>query len=86
MSRRTAAWLAWSLWAVCVAFIGLALSLDFLTGEVISAGEPGLFTGSQHSTNLPLVIDDLQPLRPHHLSGRRILGLTRQLTLPPRTT
>jgi hypothetical protein len=35
------AWLAWSLCAVCVALIGLALVLDFLTGEVIPAGEPG---------------------------------------------
>jgi signal transduction histidine kinase len=35
MSRRTAAWLAWSLCAVCVALIGLALLLDFLTGEVV---------------------------------------------------
>src|SRR5215211_238881 len=41
MSHRTAAWLAWSLCAVCVALIGLALVLDFLTGEVIPAGEPG---------------------------------------------
>jgi hypothetical protein len=41
MSHRTAAWLAWSLCAVCLALIGLALLLDFLTGEVISAGEPG---------------------------------------------
>ena len=32
MSHRTAAWLAWSLWAVCVVLIGLALVLDFLTG------------------------------------------------------
>src|SRR5215207_9982604 len=31
MSHRTAAWLAWSLWAVCVVLIGLALLLDFLT-------------------------------------------------------
>jgi hypothetical protein len=32
MSHRTAAWLAWSLCAVCVALIRLALVLDFLTG------------------------------------------------------
>jgi hypothetical protein len=31
MSRRTAAWLAWSLWVVCAVLIALALSLDFLT-------------------------------------------------------
>src|ERR671912_1640316 len=31
MRHRTAAWLAWSLCAVCVALIGLALLLDFLT-------------------------------------------------------
>jgi signal transduction histidine kinase len=31
MSHRTAAWLAWSLWAVCVVLIGLTLLLDFLT-------------------------------------------------------
>jgi signal transduction histidine kinase len=41
MSRRTAAWLAWSLCAVCVALIALALLLDSLTGEVIPAGVPG---------------------------------------------
>ena len=41
MSRRTAAWLAWSFWVVCLAFIGLALLLDFLTGEVIPQGVPG---------------------------------------------
>jgi hypothetical protein len=33
MSRRTAAWLAWSLWAVCVVLITLALVLDFMTEE-----------------------------------------------------
>src|SRR5215216_6215275 len=31
MSHRTAAWLAWSLCAVCVVLIGLTLLLDFLT-------------------------------------------------------
>src|SRR5829696_2819207 len=41
MSDRTAAWLAWSLCAVCVALIGLALVLDFLTGGGIPAGLPG---------------------------------------------
>ena len=41
MSQRTAAWLAWSLCAGCVALIGLALSLDFLTGEVIPANVAG---------------------------------------------
>jgi hypothetical protein len=41
MSHRTAAWLAWSLCAGCFALIGLALLLDFLTGEVIPAGVPG---------------------------------------------
>src|SRR5215210_1255419 len=41
MSHRTAAWLAWSLWAVCVVLIGLALVLDFLTGGGIPAGLPG---------------------------------------------
>ena len=33
MSHRTAAWLAWSVCAVCVALIVLALSLDFLTHD-----------------------------------------------------
>ena len=31
MSRRTATWLAWSLWAACVVLIALALLLDFVT-------------------------------------------------------
>ena len=35
MSRRTAAWLAWSLCAVCVGLIALALLLDFLTDECV---------------------------------------------------
>jgi hypothetical protein len=34
MSRRAAAWLAWSLWAVCVVLITLALVLDFMTEEL----------------------------------------------------
>ena len=33
---RTATRLAWSLWAVCVALIALALLLDFLTDDIIS--------------------------------------------------
>lgn len=41
MSSRTAAWLAWSLCAVCFALIGFAILLDFLTGEVIPQGMPG---------------------------------------------
>jgi hypothetical protein len=35
MSRRTAAWLAWSLCGACVALIALALFLDFVTPESI---------------------------------------------------
>ena len=35
MSRRAAAWLAWSLCALCVVLIALALLLDFLTGKVV---------------------------------------------------
>src|SRR5215207_9990846 len=38
MSSRTAAWLAWSLCAVCVVLIGLALWLDFLTDLVVTEG------------------------------------------------
>ncbi len=34
MSHRTASWLAWSLWAVCVVLITLALVLDFMTEEL----------------------------------------------------
>jgi hypothetical protein len=34
MRRRTAAWLAWSLWAACVVLITLALVLDFTTEEL----------------------------------------------------
>src|SRR5215216_5486096 len=41
MSHRTAAWLAWSLWTGCLALLGLALLLDFLTGEVLPPGPPG---------------------------------------------
>jgi signal transduction histidine kinase len=41
MSTRPATWLAWSLCAVCVVLIALALLLDFLTGEVIFPGPLG---------------------------------------------
>ena len=33
MSNRTASWLAWSIFAVCVALIALALLLGFITRE-----------------------------------------------------
>jgi hypothetical protein len=46
MSTRAASWLAWSLWAVCVALIGLTLLLDFLTNDVLGLSpgreSPGL--------------------------------------------
>jgi signal transduction histidine kinase len=35
MSRRTAAWLAWSLWAACVVLIALVLFLDFVTPDSV---------------------------------------------------
>jgi hypothetical protein len=53
MSPRTASWLAWSLWAACVALIALALLLDFVTthqslsflpGSVLGPGLPVLST------------------------------------------
>jgi hypothetical protein len=34
ISTRTATWLAWSLWVVCIALIALALSLNFVTDYV----------------------------------------------------
>jgi hypothetical protein len=34
MSHRTASWLAWSLWALCVALIALGVLLDFFTADV----------------------------------------------------
>jgi hypothetical protein len=34
MNRRSASWMAWSLWALCVALIALGLLLDFLTATV----------------------------------------------------
>jgi hypothetical protein len=34
ISHRTASWLAWSLWAVCVVLIALALLLDIFTDDV----------------------------------------------------
>ena len=42
MSRRTATWLAWSVLAVCVVLITLALLLHLLTGFVpFAEGRPG---------------------------------------------
>jgi hypothetical protein len=38
MSTRTATWLAWSLWDVCVALIALALLLGFLSAEALGPG------------------------------------------------
>src|SRR5215203_6193813 len=51
MSHRTAARLAWSLCAVCVVLIGLALLLDFLTDASGVAGEErGLLPGDADPT------------------------------------
>jgi hypothetical protein len=51
MSHRTAFWLAWSLCAVCVVLIGLALLLDFLTDASGVAGEErGLLPGDADPT------------------------------------
>src|SRR5215208_691758 len=51
MSCRTAAWLAWSLCAVCVVLMGLALLLDFLTDASGVAGEErGLLPGDADPT------------------------------------
>jgi two-component system NarL family sensor kinase len=38
MSTRASAWLAWSVWAVCVALIVLTLSLDFFTDDGLTSG------------------------------------------------
>ena len=38
LSHRTVAWLAWSLWTGCVAFIVLALLLDFSTDDSLTRG------------------------------------------------
>jgi hypothetical protein len=46
MSRRTAAWLAWSLCAVCVVLIALGLLLDFVTDELVPPDLPGEILGS----------------------------------------
>jgi hypothetical protein len=46
MSRRTAAWLAWSLGGVCVALIALGLLLDFVTDELVPPGLAGELLGS----------------------------------------
>src|SRR5829696_215291 len=50
MSHRTATRLAWSLCAVCVAFIGLALLLDFLTDT--SVVRVGFFLSAYESRGL----------------------------------
>jgi signal transduction histidine kinase len=51
MSRRRAAWLAWTLCGVCVVLIVLALLLDFLTSEVIlPPGGPDLRPGPTIAT------------------------------------
>ena len=49
MSRRTAAWLGWPLWAVCMALIALSLLLDFLTPNV------GLPTGLRPDPSLAVL-------------------------------
>jgi hypothetical protein len=40
ISYRTASWLAWSLWAVCVALVVLGLLLDFVTDEPVPPDVP----------------------------------------------
>ena len=39
MSQPHSLWLAWSLWAVCVVLIGLALWLNFLADLIVTRGQ-----------------------------------------------
>jgi hypothetical protein len=40
MKRRTAAWMAWSVWALCVALFASAVLLDFFNSSVPTRGGP----------------------------------------------
>ena len=40
MKRCTAAWIAWSVWTLCVALIGSAVVLDFFNSSVPTKGFP----------------------------------------------
>src|SRR5215212_3651383 len=53
MSRRTAAWLAWSVCAVCVALIVFALSLDFFTPDSLASSD---FADSLTSSGFVLLL------------------------------
>ncbi len=43
MSRRAAAWFAWSLWALCVALVAATALLDFVTPPIPVKGPPALW-------------------------------------------
>src|SRR3712207_2455909 len=40
MKRRAAAWMAWSVWALCVALFASAVLLDFFNSSVPTKGLP----------------------------------------------
>jgi hypothetical protein len=40
MKRRTAAWMAWSVWVLCAALIASAVVLDFFNSSVPTKGFP----------------------------------------------
>jgi hypothetical protein len=67
MSTRTAAWLAWSLCAVSVALMALALALLFLSG---SAPLPSEF-GSLRGTAVQITVDFALPILGGLIASRR---------------
>jgi hypothetical protein len=40
MKRRSAAWIAWSVWTLCVALFASAVLLDFFNSSVPTRGGP----------------------------------------------
>jgi hypothetical protein len=69
MSHHAAAWLAWTLCAVCVVLIALGLLLDFVTDERVPPDLPaGMLGGSALAILTALVGVVRETMQPGHLS------------------
>ena len=76
MNRRSAVWLAWSVWAMCVALFTSDVLLDFFNSSVPTRGGPmSNFYIAVPLMAYPTVGAIVASRRPHNLVGWLLCGM-----------